>query len=300
MNNLFSLVIIIMKKENLVVLSILLSGLFMTACVENQNREEIKEQSEKIVSDEDVFAGINLTVSESKRLIAKGISELPIVKNKLQKGMIIVTKGTTNTYIAEELIGQSIEHGSFLTGHFVPEGQIELNRDKEKISEIILKDGKQLDVTYVEALKMLQPGDIVFKGGNLLNYSKKQAAVCIGAPDGGTTYRFLPYIGDDKAQLIIPIGLEKETSANLEVYEDALNAGNERMNFVPKLYLYKTGMIFTEIEAIRQFADVKVFPYGVGGVAGREGGVSLVVAGTKDEVEKVLELVKSIQGENPF
>ena len=272
----------------------------MTACVENQNREEIKEQSERIVSDEDVFAGINLTVSESKRLIAKGISELPIVKNKLQKGMIIVTKGTTNTYIAEELIGQSIEHGSFLTGHFVPEGQVQLNKDKKKIGEIVFKDGKQLDITYVEALKMLQPGDIVLKGGNLLNYSKKQAAVCIGAPDGGTTYRFLPYIGDDKAQLIIPIGLEKETSANLEVYEEALNAGNERMNFVPKLYLYKTGMIFTEIEAVRQFADVKVFPYGVGGVAGREGGVSLVVAGTKDEVEKVLELVRSIQGEDPF
>jgi len=43
-----------------------------------------------------------------------------------------------------------------------------------------------------------------------------------------------------------------------------------------------------------------VFPYGVGGVAGREGGVSLVVAGTKDEVEKALELVKSVQGEKPF
>lgn len=289
-----------MKKENLAVLSILLFSLFMTSCVENPQREVVKEQSENIVSKEDVFAGINLTVSESKRLIAKGISELPIVKEKLQKGMIIVTKGTTNTYIAEELIGQSIEHGSFLTGHFVPEGQVQLNKDKKKIGEIIFKDGKQLDITYVEALKMLQPGDIVFKGGNLLNYSKRQAAVCIGAPDGGTTYRFLPYVGDDKAQLIIPIGLEKETSANLEMYEEALNAGNERMNFVPKLHLYRNGMIFTEIEAIKLFADVKVFPYGVGGVAGREGGVSLVVAGTKDEVEKALELVKSVQGEKPF
>lgn len=84
------------------------------------------------------------------------------------------------------------------------------------------------------------------------------------------------------------------------MYEEALNAGNERMNFVPKLHLYRNGMIFTEIEAIKQFADVKVFPYGVGGVSGREGGVSLVVAGTKDEVGKALELVKSVQGEKPF
>ena len=122
-----------MKKENLAVLSILLSSLFMTSCVENPQREVVEEPSEKIVSKEDVFAGINLTVSESKRLIAKGISELPIVKEKLQKGIIIVTKGTTNTYIAEELIGLSIEHGSFLTGHFVPEGQVQLNKNKKKI-----------------------------------------------------------------------------------------------------------------------------------------------------------------------
>lgn len=72
-----------MKKENLAVLSILLSSLFMTSCVENPQREVVEEPSEKIVSKEDVFAGINLTVSESKRLIAKGISELPIVKEKL-------------------------------------------------------------------------------------------------------------------------------------------------------------------------------------------------------------------------
>ena len=44
----------------------------------------------------------------------------------------------------------------------------------DSAGEIIFKDGKQLDITYVEALKMLQPGDIVFKGGNLLNYSKNK------------------------------------------------------------------------------------------------------------------------------
>lgn len=44
-----------------------------------------------LVSDNDVFLDVNLTVSESKRLIAKGIINMPLVKDKLQKGMIIIT-----------------------------------------------------------------------------------------------------------------------------------------------------------------------------------------------------------------
>ena len=289
-----------MNRVSLIVFGLFLSGTFMTSCTQKAENEVVKTIPEVMASKDDVFAGVNLTVSEGKRLIAKGIMAMPSVKEKLEKGMIIVTKGTTNTYIAEELLNKSIEHGSFVIGHFAPEGQSPVNADKRHMQEVVIKDGKVLDVTYEEALKMLEPGDIVMKGGNLLNYSMKQAAVCIGAPNGGTTYKLLPYVGEGKAELIIPIGLEKETTANLEILENTLNAGNERLNSVPRLYMFRTGTVFTEIEAILQFADVKVFPYGVGGISGREGGVSLVISGSETEVNKVLELVKTIQGERPF
>lgn len=289
-----------MNRVSLIVFGLFLSGTFMTSCTQKAENEVVKRTPEVMASKDDVFAGVNLTVSEGKRLIAKGIMAMPSVKEKLEKGMIIVTKGTTNTYIAEELLNKSIEHGSFVIGHFAPEGQSPVNADKRQMQEVVIKDGKVLDVTYDEALKMLEPGDIVMKGGNLLNYSMKQAAVCIGAPNGGTTYKILPYVGEGKAELIIPIGLEKETTANLEILENTLNAGNERLNSVPRLYMFRTGTVFTEIEAIRQFADVKVFPYGVGGISGREGGVSLVISGSEMEVNKVLELVRTIQGERPF
>lgn len=253
------------------------------------------------VAENDVLAGINLTVSEGKRLIAKGISALPVIREKMQKGTIIITRGTTNTYIAEELMGLEAAHGAFLTGHFVPEGTEKLNkRVATKLNEIILVDGKQVDMTYAEALKTLKAGDIVLKGGNLLNYDEGQAAVCVGAADGGTIYKCLPFVGKGKAQLIVPIGLEKETSANLKTIEKKLEKKNERLTFLPKIYVYKDYTLYTEVEALKQFANVKVFPFGIGGVAGREGGISLVVAGSQEEVNKVLELVKSIQGEKPF
>lgn len=253
-----------------------------------------------LASDNDVFWDVNLTVSESKRLIAKGIINMPIVKAKLQKGMIIITKGSTNTYIAEEFMKKTIEHGSFLLGHFVPTGKEALNIKKEHVKEIVYEKGKLIDISYSQALKSLKPGDLVLKGGNLLNYSRKQAAVCIGAYDGGTTNKFLPYVGENKANLLIPIGLEKETSLNLEDSEFFFNANKEKLGSIPKLYLYKTGTIFTEIEAIQQYANVKVFLYGVGGLSGREGGISLVVSGAKEEVTKVKSLIDTIKGEPPF
>ena len=44
---------------------------------------------------------LRLTVSESKRLIAKGIAVNKEVRERLENGMVIITLGTTNTYIAE-------------------------------------------------------------------------------------------------------------------------------------------------------------------------------------------------------
>lgn len=274
----------------------------LAACGDTSScKQECMENKDTLqIAPTDVLAGINLTVSEGKRLIAKGFCAMPEVKERLKKGMILITRGTTNTYIAEELAGLTAPHGAFLTGHFVPEGTKPLNKDVDGRGEIVLKDGKLVEMNYAEALKELREGDLILKGGNLLNYARKQAAVCIGAPDGGTTYRLLPYVGEGKARLIIPIGLEKETSADLSEYESILASSHAKLTFVPKLHLYKTGTIFTEIEALKQFADVEVFPYGVGGVAGREGGVSLTVAGPEEEVKKVLEVVRSVQGEHPF
>ena len=52
--------------------------------------------------DKIVQSGAILTVAESKRLIAKAVAQMPIVKNALENGMVIVIKGTTNAYVAEE------------------------------------------------------------------------------------------------------------------------------------------------------------------------------------------------------
>lgn len=235
----------------------------------------------------DVMLSVNLTVSESKKLIALGIANLPMVKEKMESGMIIITKGSTNTYIAEQLCDTIIPTAKFITGHFVPNNKKQINEGVKPLSEIVLINGKRVEMRYEDALKRMTPGDIIFKGGNLLDYDNRQAAVCIGAPDGGTTFKMLPYIKKNKANFIIPIGLEKQIFGNLSDYEKAMSYSNKRLNYMPKLYVFKEGKIYTEIEAIKTFAKVDVFPIGVGGIEGREGGITLIVVGEPEEVKKV-------------
>ena len=246
---------------------------------------------------DDVIAGINLTVAEGKRLIAKGIVYHPKVKERLTKGIVIITSGTTNTYIAEELAGLDAPHGSLMTGNVIPHGREDIAKGLTRVPNIILIDGVKTDMNFEEALEKMQPGDIVFKGANLLNYEKKQAAVCIGSAVGGTTAHIRKA---ENAHLIVPIGLEKETFGDLREYEKLLEGNTDRTTSVPRLWVHTNAEIFTEIEAIKAVASVNVVPFAAGGIAGREGGISLAVYGKKEEVQKVLDLVASVQGEPPF
>jgi hypothetical protein len=256
------------------------------------------EAHDSVIKPDDALAQVNLTVAEGKRLIAEGIANDEAVKARLVSGMVIITRGTTNTYIAERLAGLNAPHGTFMSGHIIPEysPRIEL----ERLDNIVLIDGVPASIPYEEALQKMTPGDIIFKGANLLNYAKGQAAVNITAVDGGTTARLRPFTGEGKCRLIVPIGLEKDSSWDLAMLEAVYEGENAREGALPKLWVHKDARIYTEIEALRTLAGVEAFPLAAGGIAGREGGITLVIAGNRAQIEKALAVVADIRGEKPF
>ena len=293
----FIIVKIINMKNSCIFLFSALFSMFTYSCKDNHVRTDGKGME---IKPGDAVAELNLTVAQGKRLIARGVARHPYVREKMSSGMIIITRGTTNTYIAEELAGLDAPRGSFMLGNMSPVSVGDPAEGVAKHPDVILVDGKRADIGLEEALKLLKEGDIVFKGGNMLDYENRQVAVCVGSPTGGTVGKIEPYVGDGKATLFIPIGLEKQVYGDLKEYEDALDGKVKRLNGVPRLYVYRTGIVFTEIEAIRQFADVGVFPLASGGIAGREGGISLVVYGPEGEVSKILDEVKSLENEPAF
>jgi len=262
--------------------------------------------------DKIVQGGAILTVAESKRLIGKAVAQMPVVKNALANGMVIIIKGTTNAYVAEEITGQKVGHSAFVTGRIEPEKGAKNLPPTKPVNHIILEKGKVVDIPLPEAAKKLKAGDVVMKGANALDYRNKMAAINILDPAGGTTGITMPFIIARKAHLVLPVGLEKlvagdlvDTTLKMREPVETLPApagGSKSLfpgNNIPSMWLV-TGEIVTELEAIKILTGATAFQSSAGGVSGAEGGVWLVFRGTRDQVKKALELVKSIQGEPPY
>ncbi len=245
-------------------------------------------------------AWVSLTVAESKRLIARGLIKYPPIKERLNRGYLIITKGTTNAYFVEELINETLAPGEYVLGHILPEkGDIELDRSKTR-QELVFKNGVLQDTPYAEALDEMDAGDIVLKGANIINYQRGQAGVLIGSPTGGTTGVIVPKIKERNLRLIIPVGLEKESTQDINLLNQYSKIPHEAIGKrMPNVWNIE-GELFTELEAIRQFANVDATHIASGGIGGAEGAVTICIRGEREEVEKALKIINSIQGEPAF
>ena len=259
-----------------------------------------------------VQSGAVLTVAESKRLIGKAVAQMPIVKNALANGMVIIIKGTTNAYVAEEITGKKADHAAFVTGRIEPEKGAKNLPEVKPVNHLILEKGKVVDIPLADAAKKLKAGDVVIKGANALDYKNKMAATNILHPEGGTLGATFPIVVARKAHLVIPVGLEKLVAGDmvdltLKMREpmESLPAPSGRSSSafpghnIPSMWLL-TGEIVTELEAIKILTGATAFQSSAGGVSGAEGGVWLVFRGTPDQVKKAMELAKSVQGEPPY
>ena len=274
---------------------VVLVGILFGAGLSETGGETMKREEQETVQ-----AGAVLTVSEGKRLIGKAVAEMPIVKQALKDGMVIITKGTTNTYVAEEILGAKIEHGAFVYGRVYPQRGGKSLKPTKSMREVVLVKGELAeDLSLADAVKKLKPGDVVIKGANVLDYSNRTAGVLIGSPTSGTSGTIMPYVIARKAQLVIPVGLEKQAAGNVADITNKMREPVESLNNVPSMFLL-TGHIVTEIEALKILADVTAFQAAAGGIGGAEGSVWLIFRGPREKVKTAMTLLDKVQGEPPF
>jgi hypothetical protein len=253
------------------------------------------QQQEKIVQ-----AEVVLTVAQSKRLIAKAVAQMPIVQRAKKDGMLIIAKGTTNTYVAEEITGKPIEKGAYVWGIVYPKNSDSKLQPEKRIPELIWRNGKIApDLSLKEAVKLLKPTDVVIKGANALDYQNKIAAVLTGGGSGGTTGTIWPYVVARKAQLVIPVGLEKLVAGDVVELTNKMREPVKSLNKVRSMFLL-TGLVVTEIEAYTILTNVTAFQAAAGGIGGAEGAVRLVLRGSEKNVKNALDLTTIIQKEPPF
>jgi len=250
-----------------------------------------------------LLAEVVLTPSESKRLIGKAVASMEVVKEALKSGLIIIIKGTTNSYVAEEILKKPIEKERYGRGVVVPVGLSYLP-DEESVPDVIIENGKiRKDLTLEEANKMLKTGDVLIKGANALDSDGITGVFVARAPvtDGGTVGRSLGTVVGRGVTFIVPVSLEKLISISIREVVTQLNdkevnlAMGLAVNMMPTM-----GKVVTEIEAFEILAGVEAVNIGAGGVGGAEGARVFLLKGDEEAVKTAFNLIQSVKGEPLF
>jgi hypothetical protein len=248
-----------------------------------------------------------LTPAAGKRLIGKGMIQHEAIRKALKKGTLVIIAGTTNGYVAEEILKKLGHSKEFLRNHFyrgiilppkrakAPSGK---GYDESKFfGDVVIKKGVfQQGQTIFGVVDDLNEGDVILKGANAVNLSQRRAAVLIGAPQGGTIGASLPAVVGRRVKLILPIGLEKRVYENVDDLAARMNAPGVQG---PRL-LPVPGEIFTELDAIELLTGAQVSLVAAGGVSGAEGSVWLAVSGNPAQEKAAEALIKSVVNEPAF
>lgn len=241
-------------------------------------------------------AQITLTPTESKRLIAKAVAKLPEVQNALRNGVIIVAVGTTNAFVAEELLGRKIEREKFVAGVTLPKGTCVLPPER-RIKEIVISRGKAIDAKMEDVLQEMTSGDVFIKGANALDPGWIPG-VFLASRTGGTVGKTLGVLLSRGVTLIVPVGLEKFIPS--QVTDLAKLAGVDKASFstgVPLGIAPLLGKVITELEAIHILTGAEAAVLGKGGVSGAEGSVTILVRGTTQNLARIKQLLAAVKGE---
>jgi hypothetical protein len=248
-----------------------------------------------------------LTVSAGKRLIARALAANPVIKNALKKGTVVIIAGTTGGYIAEEILAiagniKDFTVKGFYRGITLPPGYQTTATgrvaDESKFpGDVVIRDGVwQKGKTINDVVDNLKEDDIILKGANALDLKNKRAAILVGHAQGGTIGVILPAVVGRRVRLIIPVGLEKRISGDLDDITLRVNApGAKGMRLLPV-----PGEVFTEIESLALLTGVTAELIAAGGVAGAEGSIRLAISGTDKQELAAEKILKSVAAEPTF
>jgi hypothetical protein len=250
---------------------------------------------------------ILLTVAMGKRLLGKAVAAHPAVVGALRQGTVVIVAGTTNSYIAEEIlesIGRKDKfdrrrffRGISLPPHYKTTDAGRLAGDNEFPGDVVIRDGLWLEgKTINDVATDLREGDVIIKGANALDIVHNRAAILIGNPQGGTITVALATVVGRRVRLLIPIGLEKRISGDLDEIANKVNTpGNKGFRLLPV-----PGEVITEIEALKLLTGVKAEMIAAGGISGAEGCIWLSLEGSLEQIQKAEKLIQSVSSEPQF
>ena len=244
-----------------------------------------------------------LTVSMSKRLIAKGLMKDDAVREAMMNHRLLIMSGTTNGYVAEEALkaigyDTPFDKRIFRRGITVAPGA--KVTPSQTAFDLLIDHGRAyFDRTVFEIAPELTHEDMIMKGANALyvpEMGDREAGVLIGHPQGGTLIPITAARIGRRVQLIVPVGMEKRVNRPIAELADVANGAQgegPRLAPIP-------GQVYTEFDALTQLTDVGwVDMIAAGGAMGAEGCAYYTVQGDDEVIEQVKALVNELRDEPP-
>jgi hypothetical protein len=246
-------------------------------------------------------AAFTLIPAESRRLIAKAVVQMEEIRVAKQKAYIILNGGTTNGYIAQELLGlRGLEPQKFTAGTNTHRLLCVTDADKRTPFPIILYKGEKSSKSLAEALQNFHTETVLIKGANAIDPEGNVGVITSGF-DGGTIGMTYGTVTSQGLKYIFPVGLEKMISS---VKAAAAWTGAKTLDYSIGadfgMFCIPNGTVITEIEALRILADVEAKHIASGGVGESAGAVVLVIKGEEAKVKKAISLIELIKGEPPL
>ncbi|MGE5398187.1 MAG: hypothetical protein ACM3MK_11730 [Chitinophagales bacterium] len=247
-----------------------------------------------------MLATFALRPSSAKRLIARGISQMPEVVRAMSEGRIIITGGTTNGFVAEELGIEIHEKGAFTAGVVTDGLPCMTDAEKMETFPICLDKGKAVNTPWLEFLAGFNKNDVFIKGANAID-PDGNAGILLGNPLGGTIGASIGMLTALGCHLIVPVGYEKlipsckkaAETMGLLLVDKSLGM---RMGFMQ----LSTAQVVTEVEALQTLCGVQATVVGAGGIGGMEGATVLAVQGDESKVEQAMRLARTLMKEKPL
>jgi len=246
-------------------------------------------------------AVFTLKSAESRRLIAKAVVAMDEVKQAKEHAYIILAGGTTNGFIAQEILE---------TKDFDPHrGTVGTSSDgvlcvtspefRKPFPNVLFK-GEPVDKNITEALNDFHLDTVVIKGANAVDLEGNVGVITSGF-DGGTIPKIIGTVTSTGLKYITPVGLEKLVPS---VKVAAKVVGARRLDYSLGadfgMYCISNSIIVTEIEALKILFGVKTTHVASGGIGGNEGAVVLAIEGNEEEVENAINFIENeIKGEPP-
>lgn len=233
---------------------------------------------------------IFLTPSAGKRLIAVALAQDASVLDAMKNHRIVIVAGTTNGYLAEELLKvlgvSDFRRETFFRG-IIRRSATE-KKQGEKVEDIVIDHGKVIKgKTIHDIADSLGSGDIIFKGANAVDISTGEAAVLAGNPTSGTMGPIYRAVAGRRVRLITPVGVEKRVTEPIHslclLCNDSSASG---LRLVPS-----PGQAYTELDAIRALSQAEPHLIAGGGVYGCEGGAFFQCEGTAQQLSELMKFV---------